>query len=72
MNNSKTNKVISIYTQGDMFGYKYNVNHPFINDLYRRYKKWKGISQSSPMSNEQRKDFETYLDSFFANQDTVK
>lgn len=72
-NNSNTNKTISIYTQGKYtFGYKYNVNHPLINDLYRRYKKWKGISQTSPMSSAQRKEFENYLDKYFAENGTAK
>jgi hypothetical protein len=67
-NNSNTNKVRSIYTEGYSFGYRYNVNHPFINDLYRRYKKWKNIPEASPMSNEERHEFEKYLDDFFAKQ----
>lgn len=73
-NKSNTHKDISIYTQGSplSFGYKYNVNHPLINDLYRRYKKWKGIPESSPMSNAQRADFESYIDKYLAENEIAK
>lgn len=72
-NNSDTNSGISIFSFGNPFGYKYNVNHPKINDLYRRYKKWKGIPESSPMSNEQRREFERYIDGLlFSKENTEK
>jgi len=58
----------SIYNENALFGFRYNVNHPYINNLYRRYKKWKGIPESSPMSNEQRREFEIYLDGLFSSQ----
>lgn len=65
-NNSNTNKTISIYTQGKYtFGYKYNVNHPIINELYHRYKEQHGIAHNHPMTNAQRADFEKFLDKYF-------
>lgn len=69
-NNSNTNNAISIYTTGKYsFGYKYNVNHPIINELYKRYKEQHGIAQNFPMSNAQRADFESYLDKYFAEHE---
>lgn len=69
--NSNTNKDISIYTSGNKmsFGYKYNVNHPFINQLLQDYKKRNGIAPNIPMSNAQRKEFDCYVDKFFAEQE---
>lgn len=55
----------SIYLHNNKQGFRYNINHPKINELYRRYKKWQGIPQGDPLSNEQRRDFEKYLDGIF-------
>ena len=55
----------SIYLQGNPQGFRYNINHPKVNALYRRYKKWQGIPQSDPIDNEQRREFEKYLDGIF-------
>lgn len=52
---------ISIYNASNPYGYKYNVNHPKVNELYRRYQAWKGIGQR-PMTDDERKDFESYID----------
>ena len=67
--NKKENNNISVFSGYNPYGYRYNVNHPYINELYCRYKKWKGIPQSDPMSNEQRKEFEAYVDSIFSESD---
>ena len=67
-NNDYNNRNKSIYNDGNPYGYRYNVNHPKINELYRRYKKWKGIPSNFPMSNEQRLEFECYIDGLIANQ----
>lgn len=53
---------ISIYTENNPYGYKYNINHPKVNELYRRYKVWKGYPVQYPLTDAQRKDFESYLD----------
>lgn len=50
-----------IFNINNPYGYKLNVNHPKINDLYRRYKKWKGLPDSKPLSDEQRFEFEGYV-----------
>lgn len=56
----------SIYLHGNKYGFRYNVSHPKINDLYRRYKRWQGIPSNDPLSDEQRHDFEKYLDGIFS------
>lgn len=57
--------ITSIYLQNNKHGFRYNINHPKINELYRRYKKWQGIPQGDPLSDEQRREFENYLDGIF-------
>ena len=52
----------SIYAEYNPYGYKYNINHPKVNELYRRYKVWKGYAVNYPLTDEQRKGFESYLD----------
>ena len=60
MNNSNNN--ISLYCSDNKYGYKYNINHPKINELYLRYKEWKGIAPNIPMSDNERFEFEKYID----------
>lgn len=52
---------ISIYCPHNEYGYRYNINHPKINELYHRYMKWKGIV-GRPMTDKERYDFERYID----------
>lgn len=54
---------VSIYTQNNPYGYKYNINHPKIRELYERYKEWKGIH--TVLSDEERFEFEDYLTKHF-------
>ena len=61
----------SIYTASNPWGYRYNVNHPVINELYLRFKKWKGLPLSSPLSNEMRAEFEKYVDGAFASNNVL-
>lgn len=55
------NKQVSIYTVNNRYGYKLNINHPKIRNLYKRYCKWKGLSLNYPLTDEQRKEFEGYV-----------
>ncbi len=41
------------------YGYKLNINHPFINKIYNRYKKANNLSTRFPLSDSERLDFET-------------
>lgn len=54
------NTDISIYCNHNEWGYRYNINHPKIYELYQRYCKWKNIHR--PMTDDERKDFESYID----------
>lgn len=56
-----------IYCPRNPYGYRYNINHPKINDLFRRYIKWKGIV-GRPLTDAERFEFERYLDSLFAKR----
>ena len=58
----------SIYLRNNKYGFRYNVSHPKINDLYRRYKRWQGIPCNDPLSDEQRREFENYLDGIFSKK----
>lgn len=51
----------SIYTDNNPYGYRINVNHPKVRNKYNRYKTWKGVPLSEPLSDEQRLEFEIYL-----------
>lgn len=48
----------SLYTQGNPYGYRLNLRHPLVQKLYYRYKERMGISRSTPLSDEERLDFE--------------
>lgn len=54
-------KEISIYCKPNNYGYRLNVKHPKINELYLRYKKWKGLARHLPLTDKQRKEFECYV-----------
>ena len=50
-----------IYLYNNPYGFRLNINHPLINDLYRRYKRWKGLTGHFPITDEQRREFENYI-----------
>lgn len=52
---------VSIFNTANRYGYKLNINHPKINELYRRYKEWKGYAYNFPLTDEQRHEFEAYV-----------
>lgn len=43
------------------YGFKLNINNARINELYRRYKAWKGLPVNLPIDDEQRREFEKYV-----------
>ncbi len=55
----------SICLQNNKYGFRYNLTHPKINELYRRYKRWQCIPSNDPLSDAQRLEFENYLDGIF-------
>ena len=62
---SQTNKSYdfknNIFCPINKYGYRLNVNHPMINDLLRRYKKWKNLRYNDPLFDKQRFEFEDYV-----------
>lgn len=48
-----------IYLEGNPYGYKLNIAHSLIRKLYFRYKDSKGIGHSIPLSDQERREFET-------------
>ena len=49
---------LSIYTQGNPYGYRLNLRHPLVRKLYFRYQDKLGISRSTPLSDGERMEFE--------------
>lgn len=47
-----------IYTKSNPYGYRLDLRHPLVRQLYDRYKDKKGISHSAPLSDDERHDFE--------------
>ena len=43
------------------YGYKINLNVPGMTELYYRFKKMKGIPRWCPLSDEERREFESYF-----------
>lgn len=52
---------MTILTEPNKYGYKFNLNHPRIRTLYERYKKSKGYASTYPLSDSERFEFEEYL-----------
>ena len=50
----------SVYNRSNPYGYKLNINHPRVRDLYERYKKWKDIA-GRPPTDAERKEFESMV-----------
>lgn len=50
-----------IYADNNDYGYRFNLNHPRIRELYERYKRNKGYASTYPLSDEERAEFEMYL-----------
>lgn len=50
-----------ILMEPNQYGYQVNIAHPQILPLYKRFKVWKRIPESSPMSDEERFEFERYI-----------
>lgn len=50
-----------ILITGNVYGYQIDISHPSIKPLYDRFKKWKGIPDWCPLSDEERFEFESYI-----------
>jgi len=51
----------AMFLSNNPYGFRLNINHSRINELYRRYKVWKGLPSTMPLSDEQRHEFEKYI-----------
>lgn len=51
----------SLYAKNNKYGYRLNVNHPYINKLYLRFKASKGIEINIPISDINRREFEVVV-----------
>lgn len=60
MDNNNTEQ-LSIYAYNNPYGFRLNINHPKIKELYDRYKKWKGFAGDKPISDKDRIEFEKYI-----------
>lgn len=49
----------TVFANRNVYGYRYNINHPKVRELYQRYCNWKRINR--PMTDEERFDFEAYI-----------
>lgn len=49
---------MNVFNENNPYGYRLNVNHPKIRDLYRRYKAWKGLPPQFTLSDANRFEFE--------------
>lgn len=52
----------NLYIENSKYGYKLNINHPLIRDLYTRYKRWRNIPYNTPLSDNERFEFEDYAE----------
>lgn len=50
-----------IYAPQNEYGYRVDISHPQIKPLYERFKKWKGVPDWCPLSDDERKEFENYI-----------
>lgn len=57
----------NIYTVNNPYGYRLNINHPRIRELYERYKRWKDIGGRPPTDSE-RREFEEIVISKESNK----
>lgn len=50
-----------IYLEGNPYGYKLNLAHPLILNLYLKYKYKNNIGHNIPLSDVERREFETVV-----------
>ena len=54
-------------TQGNPYGYRYNVNHPWVNPIYREYSREIGVPYGFALTDLQRRGFDLYMDRLLEN-----
>lgn len=51
----------SIYAKNNKYGFRLNVNHPYINKLYLRFKASKVVGINFPLNDIDRREFEVVI-----------
>ena len=49
------------YASNNKYGFRLNINHPYINKLYLRFKASKGIGINFPLNDIDRREFEVVV-----------
>lgn len=55
-------KKSDLYAHGNPYGYRYNVNHPWVQPIYREYCRGIGARSGYPLTDLQRRGFDQYLE----------
>jgi hypothetical protein len=56
-----------IFTKDNPYGFLYDINHPVIGELYRRYKARRGLPSDKGISDAERRRFEWYISKLIDN-----
>lgn len=57
-------KKSELYTQNNAYGYRYNVNHPWVRPIYRAYCERIGARSGCPLTDLERRGFDQYLEEY--------
>ena len=49
------------YASKNKYGFRLNINHPYINKLYLRFKASKGVGVNFPLNDTDRREFEIVI-----------
>lgn len=61
-----------MFNNNNPYGYRLNVNHPFIRKIYLRYKAKLGVVERVPLSDSQRFEFEEVTINYLKEKGIVK
>lgn len=59
--NNENLTVEAVFNLNNPYGYQLNINHPIIKEYYYRYKEYKGIPRSIPLTDSERFEFEEII-----------
>lgn len=51
----------SIYANNNKYGFRLDINHPYIKKHYLRFKESKGVGVNYPLDDNDRREFETVI-----------
>ena len=49
---------MNVFNENNPYGYRLNINHPKVHELYRGYMRWKELPPHFPLSDAERLEFE--------------